>query len=182
MPTPAGEESSDDAVALERSRRRRPSGRSAHHQRPFGRGLGQKTRGDQGDPEGPSGETGQAPPAMKPPLPTSGQLALPPTLLPRGSSHHHRVLVGQRNGSKRDEIRMRLRLGRVAGQSGPTRPVRPAHLDEDLVVGVALLPRPISCRFNDRLAKVRRNSGLRQLHPRLNETRTGATLVQHVVK
>jgi hypothetical protein len=38
---PAGEESCDDAVAPKRSRRRRPSGRSAHHQRPFGHGLGQ---------------------------------------------------------------------------------------------------------------------------------------------
>jgi len=57
---PTGEESCDDAVAPKRSRRRRPSGRSAHHQRPFGRGLGQTGRGDQGDAEGPSGETGLA--------------------------------------------------------------------------------------------------------------------------
>ena len=35
---PAGEESCDDAVAPKRSRRRRPSGRSAHQQRPLDAG------------------------------------------------------------------------------------------------------------------------------------------------
>jgi hypothetical protein len=38
VPAPTGEESCDDAVAPKRSRRRRPSGRSAHHQRPLDAG------------------------------------------------------------------------------------------------------------------------------------------------
>jgi len=49
VPAPTGEESCDAAVAPKRSRRRCPSGR-----------LGQTHNGDQGDPEDPSGKTGQA--------------------------------------------------------------------------------------------------------------------------
>jgi len=43
VPAPAGEESCDDAVAPKRSRRRPPSGRSAHHQRPLDAGWDSDT-------------------------------------------------------------------------------------------------------------------------------------------
>ena len=99
VPAPTGEESCNDAVAPKRSRRRRPSGRSAHHQRPFGRGLGQTGRGDQGDPEGPSGKTGLAPPGFEPPLLESAQRAHPPCPAAARHTPLHRVLDCQR-GSK----------------------------------------------------------------------------------
>jgi hypothetical protein len=43
VPAPTGEESCDDAVAPKRSRRRRPSGRSAHHQRPLDAGWNRQS-------------------------------------------------------------------------------------------------------------------------------------------
>ena len=142
MPAPTGEESCDDAVAPKRSRRRRPSGRSAHHQRPFGRGLGQTHNGDQGDPEGPSGETGQAPATMKPPLPTPGQLAPPPCPAASRIPPLHRALVCQRDGSERDEVRTRVAIGPRCWQIRADTTSSTAHLDDDLAVGHCPLPPP----------------------------------------
>ena len=88
VPAPTGEESCDDAVAPKRSRRRRPSGRSAHHQRPFGRGLGQTGRGDQGDPEGPAGKTGLASQAMRNHRPIRHACASPCPVASRHSPTH----------------------------------------------------------------------------------------------
>lgn len=158
---PTGEESCDDAVAPKRSRRRRPSGRSAHHQRPFGRGLEQRTYGDQGDPEGPEGMTGQAPPAMKSPLAASQAKAcafpcpaasrLPPPYRCWSAS----VMAAIETNFERGQ-----QLGQESRRSGLRIPEPLAHLGDDPTAR----PKPWSlCPTNrcidDCFAKARRCPG-----------------------
>jgi hypothetical protein len=117
--------------------------------------------GDQGDPEGPSGETGLAPPAMKPPLPEVRPTCAcpPPALL--GCSRHAAPpgLVCQRDGKQRTNFERWQPLGQDAGRSMLRLYPNP-QLDDDLTVRpLPPFPRPKSCRFNDRLAKAHRNPG-----------------------
>ncbi len=160
MPAPTGEESCDDAVAPMRSRRRRPSGRSAHHQRPLGRGLGQEIHGDQGDPEGPEGETGLAPQTMRT-LSPAGLRVPPPTLLPRDDSRSTGFRSARRCLSNRRSSNARPRLGQAAGRSGlrPTAP--PTNSVRKRRQGTCLgPPAPTHSRTDDRPAKACRKPKL----------------------
>ena len=180
---PTGEESCDDAVAPKRSRRRRPSGRSAHHQRPLDAGWNSEPTEIKATLKAPQGKqvrhhrrsihllASQA--GSRPmPCPTDSRH---PTTPPHGQVGHRDCL--QETTSERE-----LGLGEVAGHSGPTRSVHSANLDGDQAKALPRYPCPNSSRFNDRLTKTRRSPRPRQVQLSLNETRTSTIIVQHVVR
>ena len=99
-----------------------------------GRGLEQTIHGDQGDPEGSSGKTGQAPPAMKPPkAPVRPSCASPlpcclaVTAAPPGQ-------VCQHDGSAKDDIRTSAATGPKCRSNMAETPSHPAQLDDDPTV------------------------------------------------
>ena len=183
MPAPTGEESCDDAVAPKRSRRRRPSGRSAHHQRPFGRGPGQTERGDQGDPEGlvrrdRTGTTGD-----EKQLSPTGQRAPPPALLPRGIRRSTGFRSARRGQSNRRPSNDLVAIGPRCWSVRAAVSTTSDQFGEKLTARRVLWsPCPTHSRTDDRPAKACRKPRLWHLRPRLNETRTNAMIPLHFVK
>jgi hypothetical protein len=118
VPAPTGEESCDDAVAPKRSRRRRPSGRSVHHQRPMDAGWDRQSTEIKATLKASQERQDRHHRRCETPLCGSGKHALPPCPAASRLSSLHRGQVRHRDGRQRTIFERGQPLGQCAGRSG----------------------------------------------------------------